>query len=67
MIYFQEKENECVQKHYETNEQKLINEQKSDIFNDFKISIEISLLAVILFISALSTRLFKLDQPQNVV
>jgi len=42
-------------------------EQKPDIFNNFKISIEINLLAVILFVSALSSRFFKLDQPRNVV
>lgn len=58
---------ECDVKNHKTNEQKVINEQKPDIFNNFKISIEINILAVILFMSALSSRFFKLDQPRNVV
>ncbi|CAH1732010.1 unnamed protein product [Aphis gossypii] len=70
---------ECDVKNHKTNEQKVINEQKlnneqkliddqkPDIFNNFKISIEINILAVILFLSALSSRFFKLDQPRNVV
>lgn len=66
-LLFQEKEFECVTKNHETNEQKIIIEQNPDIFNNFKISIEINLLAVILFVSALSSRFFKLDQPRNVV
>lgn len=64
----------CIFKNHKTNEQKLVieqhlinTEQKPDIFNNFKISIEINLLAVILFVSALSSRFFKLDQPRNVV
>lgn len=66
-LHFQEKEVENVFKRQETNEQKLIYEQKSDIFNNFKISIEINVLAVILLVSALSSRFFKLDLPRNVV
>ncbi|XP_050530408.1 protein O-mannosyltransferase 1 isoform X2 [Daktulosphaira vitifoliae] len=42
-------------------------EQKQDIFNNFKISIEINILAVVLFLSAVSSRFFKLNQPRNVV
>lgn len=67
LLHFQEKEVENVFKRQETNEQKLIYEQKSDIFNNFKISIEINVLAVILLVSALSSRFFKLDLPRNVV
>lgn len=60
-LLFKENEVELVSKNHD------LNEQKPDIFNNFKISIEINILAVILFLSAVSSRFFKLDQPRNVV
>ncbi|VVC38730.1 Hypothetical protein CINCED_3A015703 [Cinara cedri] len=63
----QENKVECISKNHDVNEQNLINKEQPDIFNNFKINIEINVLAVILFLSAVSSRFFKLNQPRNVV
>ncbi|XP_050307273.1 protein O-mannosyltransferase 1 [Anthonomus grandis grandis] len=47
--------------------QKYTDKLKKDTLNIFKIRIEIDIVSVALFIGAIATRMYKLEQPRNIV